>query len=286
MIDWAQTTLIDDLARRRCVILIGSGVSRHATGKDGAKPPVWKDFLREAAQNCPDQSIDHIRNAIDENDLLHACEWLKKRYDEGWIAFLKRTFQSPKFKPGEIHDVIISIDASIIFSLNFDDIFERAARDGTHTVKHYYDEDFADFLRGDGRYIVKVHGSMNSPNKLIFTQNDYARARVLYSAFYTAFDACLMTNTFLFIGAGINDPDVNLILENQNFQFSASSPHYFLTGSDLSNDLKESLRKNRNLKVISYDPTDENHTGLVEELKILSILVDEKRQYLGSTGIW
>ena len=37
MIDWHQTTLVDDLARRRCVIIIGSGVSRHSSGENGKR---------------------------------------------------------------------------------------------------------------------------------------------------------------------------------------------------------------------------------------------------------
>lgn len=286
MIDWHQTTLVDDLARRRCVIIIGSGVSRHSSGENGVKPPIWKDFLIDAAQKCPDQDIEHITDAIKNNDLLHACEWLKKRYDEAWTGHLRKVFQQPKYKPAELHDAIISLDTRIIFSLNFEDIFERAAKDGQHIVKHYYDGDFSDFLRGDGRYIVKVHGSLNAADKLIFTQRDYARARVKHSAFYEAFDACLMTNTFLFIGAGISDPDVNLILENQNFGFPSTSPHYFLSGSDLNEDLKDSLRKNRNIKVISYDKLDENHSGLVTEIKSLAGLVDDVREDMGQRASW
>lgn len=286
MIEWNATSLVDDLARRRCVLVIGSGVSRHSIGKDGTRPPVWKEFLEQSADKCPEQPIEHIRKAIAEHDFLHACEWLKKRFDEGWTNHLRNTFQTPKFKPSNLHDAIIALDARVVFSLNFDDIFERSTRDGEHIVKQYYDSDFSEFLRGDKRYIVKVHGSLNSPQNLIFTQNDYAKARAKHSSFYEAFDACLMTNTFLFIGTGIDDPDVNLILENQNFGFPSTNPHYFLSGSPLNGDLIESLRRNRNLKIIQYDPIDIDHSGLVAEINNLVGLVEGMREDMGLQASW
>lgn len=230
--DW-PANLVEDIARRRAVIIIGSGASRHATNDKGKMPPDWKNFLLQAVIDCPDKDIDHISVAIGEGDYLHACEWLKKRFDEQWTPYLRKIFQQPGYDPGDLHKQIIGLDNRIVFSLNFDDIYERAAQGvhrGSHIVKQYHDRDVGEFLRGDGRYIVKVHGSLSTPEDLIFTQHDYAKARANYSAFYQAFDACLLTHSFLFIGAGHADPDVNLVLENQAFSFPSSSPHYFFEG--------------------------------------------------------
>jgi hypothetical protein len=288
MIDWPPS-LLNDIARRRVVLTIGSGVSRHASSGTGARPPTWKQFLEKAADDCPDHDIEHIRVAIINGDYLHACEWLKKRYDEQWTHYLRQVFQEPGFSPGELHQHLILLDNRIVFSLNFDDIYERAAQSvkaGSHVLKNYFDGDFHEFLRGNSRYIVKVHGNLNTPESLIFTQKEYARARVKHSPFYQAFDACLMTHSFLFVGAGITDPDVNLVLENQNFNFPASMPHYFLTAMEVSRDLEESLRQNRNLKIIRYDPLDDNHSGLAAEIKNLQAIIEEMRIDMGATQSW
>lgn len=81
--DW-PSHLVRDIARRRVVFVIGSGVSRHAMGADGVtKPPIWRRFLTDAAEKLgrkPD--TEHIFKAISDGDLLHACEWLKGRFDE------------------------------------------------------------------------------------------------------------------------------------------------------------------------------------------------------------
>lgn len=289
MIEWPDS-LVSDIARRRAVFVIGSGISRHSQGAHDVRPPTWKAFLTKALEDCPDKgALEPVQNAIDAGDYLHACECLKKRFDEQWVPYLRRTFSLPAFPPAEIHQQILDLDSRIVFSLNFDDIYERhvgSIHRGSHIIKNHSDPDAAEFLRGNGRYIIKVHGNLNSPDNLIFTQKDYARARVKHLSFYQAFDAALLTHTFVFLGSGHSDPDVNLLLENQNFGFPTQTPHYFLTSEGFEPDRKISLRENRNLKVLEYSPDDEFHSGLVSELKALNERVETERYEITKTTSW
>ena len=175
MIEW-PANLVRDIARRRTVIVIGSGVSRHSVGRDGVtRPPIWEAFLKRALADCPNKNdLAELDAAMAYKDFLHVCEWLKARYDEHWVIYLRKIFSLPAFAPSELHEQILRLDGRIVFSLNFDDIYERHANNITHgsyIIKNYYDDDASEFLRGDGRYIIKVHGSLNAPQKLIFTQN-------------------------------------------------------------------------------------------------------------------
>lgn len=291
MIQWPDQ-LLRALASRRAVLVIGAGVSKHSctASEGGTRPPLWKEFLDDAVANSPDKAnLGPVIEALDANDLLHACEWLKNRYDEEWVTFIRSKFQDPRFPPAPIHEKILRIDSRVVFSLNFDDIYERHANgieNGSFIVKNYYDPDVSEFLRGEGRYIIKVHGSLHRPNDTIFTQKEYSQARTKYGPFYQAFDAALLTNTFLFIGCGYSDPDVNLLLENQNFNFPASMPHYFLTASDIGEDRKTSLRNNRNIKVIEYDPIDDLHSGILNVLDILIDQIETRRFDLAASASW
>lgn len=289
MIDWPET-LVRDLARRRAIIIIGSGVSRHSVGTGDVRPPTWRSFLDQALNDCPEQgNLDPVREALNSGDYLYACECLRKRFDEQWISYLRRTFSQPAFAPADIHQQILELDSRIVFSLNFDDIYERhvnSVNQGSFITKNYSDTDAAEFLRGDGRYVIKVHGNLNSPNNLIFTQKDYSQARIKHSSFYQAFDAALLSHTFVFIGSGYSDPDINLLLENQNFGFPAQTPHYFLTANGFENDRKASLRENRNLKVLEYDPRDDAHSGLVHELVALNERVYSERFVIARETAW
>lgn len=287
--DWPDS-LVTDLARRRAVLVIGSGISRQSVGANGVRPPTWRAFLEQGVHDCPNKAdLGPVEEAISANDLLHACECLKKRFDEEWVDYLRGTFSLPAFPPADIHDQILALDSRIVFSLNFDDIYERhahAVHHGSDIVKNYSDRDVSEFLRGNKRYVIKVHGSLSSPDNLIFTQKDYSRARTAHAAFYQAFDATLLTHTFVFLGSGFSDPDINLLLENQNFGFPSQVPHYFISGKDLGVDRRQSLRENRNLKVLEYDPIDVNHTGLVNELKLLNGLVEAARFAISQNASW
>lgn len=248
---------------------------------------MWKEFLTQAAVDCPDKAnMDVIREALDAGDYLHACEWLKKRWDSRWRNYLRDTFATPGYAAAEIHEQILKLDSRIVFTLNFDGIYERHADSihrGSHIVKNYYDEDVEEFLRGPGRYIVKVHGSLDRATNLIFTQKEYSKARVTNTAFYQAFDAALLTHTFIFLGCGISDPDINLLLENQNFRYQEQAPHFFVTSHGFNVDRKQSLRESRNLKVLEYDPLDEGHSGLVRELETLNLAVEAERFELANS---
>lgn len=285
--------LVRDIARRRTILVIGSGVSRNAVGSDGrTRPPVWKEFLQDALTNLgSDVNSNHIKTAIESGDLLHACEWLKDAYDEDWTTFLRSKFVDPQYKSGELHELIAKLDTRVVFSLNFDEIYENKSREineKSQFVKNYNDSDVYEFLRGDARYVVKVHGNISSPSNLIFTQEDYARARVEFSNFYKSFDAALMTHTFLFIGCGYGDPDINLLLENQSFNAVPGSvhPHYFLTTEEMPKELRKSLRKNRNLKILTYKKDDRNHQGLVVAVRDLLECVTEAKADLLENNNW
>ena len=288
MVNWPKD-LVRDIARRRCVLVVGSGVSRQAVGNGGARPPTWDGFLREANQELQGGAQKHVTDAINEGDLLNACEWLQRKYQHLWTGRLRAAFSAPKFAPAEVHKTIGKLDTRIIFSLNFENILDVALQEvhgGTCVTKRYYDNGVAEFLRGTERYLVKVHGSLDETSRLIFTQRQYAEARIAAAPFYNAFDSALMTHTFLFVGAGYRDPDINLVLENQNFTYSEVHPHYFLAATGLHDDLKSSLRANRNLQVIEYEKLDDDHAGLPKALEELLELVEAERQELSRSLEW
>ncbi|MGL4634688.1 MAG: SIR2 family NAD-dependent protein deacylase [Beijerinckiaceae bacterium] len=289
MVDWPEE-LVRDIARRRCALVIGSGVSRQSRGTGNAVPPTWNSFLEQSNADILGGPLDHVTKAISDGDLLHACEWLQRKYDSSWTKRLRDAFSAPKYAPSLSHEYICKLDSRIVLILNFDDILERSAKkiyDGTSIEKNYYDDDIYEFLRGTGRYYIKVHGNLNTPNQLIFTQRQYSEARIKYANFYNAFDGALMTHTFLFLGAGTRDPDINLILENQNFSYNASHPHYYLAArGSIHDDLKKSLRDNRNLKVIEYERIDDNHSGFEEALKDLLSLVEPQRYDISERLDW
>lgn len=292
MTDWSQQGfLVRELARRRVVPVIGSGVSKHSLAADGVtRPPLWKELLNrclEEFDGCPNAASE----ALAANDLLHAAEWIREHIGgEAWRGFLRKQFVTPNYGFSEIHTRISELDQRIFFSLNFDGIFERAATSefgDTLTVTKYHDEDIAQILTGDLRYLVYVHGSKNSFDKVIITQRDYSKVRNDFVNFYRVVEAVIQTHSLLFIGCGITDPDFNLLLENHNFgSVSDEARMHFRLSHEHKPELEKSLKNNRRIHTIHYEKKDDQHGGLVASLTELVSAASEKKEDLLKTGNW
>src|SRR5690606_20176368 len=93
--------------------------------------------------------------------------------------------------------------------------------------KTYKDDDVAETIRRRERVLIKSHGTITSPNALIFTRGEYAKARSEHRDFYELLYSLLSTHTFLFVGCGLDDPDIRFLLEDYRYRNGYSHKHYF-----------------------------------------------------------
>ena len=47
--------LVDAIARRKCVLFLGSGISANSCNEEGKHPATWEDFLRGILTKRPDK---------------------------------------------------------------------------------------------------------------------------------------------------------------------------------------------------------------------------------------
>jgi len=286
MIEWPDE-LIEMIARRRCVVFVGSGISSNSIAANGQRPPTWGTFLSEAVEQCPPPR-KHIKNYLKAGDYLSACDIIKGKMEDNWNPFLRSKFVDPGFDPVDIHHNIFSLDARIYITPNFDKIFDRHAMEasgGTISIKSYSEDDVANIARGRGRYILKIHGDIDNPQKLIFTRSQYAAARAKYPSVYRVVEALLVTNCFLFLGCGLNDPDLNLLLEEYRFSHNHAAGHYVVLPRFVHADTVKLLRESRNLKVLQYDKRD-SHSMLKKSIEALAGLVETKRAMIRRNADW
>lgn len=181
------------------------------------------------------------------------------------------------------------MDSRIVITPNIDKIYEQCAlknSKGSVVIKKYYD-DIASYLRKPDYLVIKAHGCVDDTQKIVFTHEQYNKARYQYASFYRLLDALLLTHTFIFIGCGIKDPDIQLTLENMNFSFPNCKPHYFITEEgSMKHEVIQSIYRNRNIKIITYENKDGKHEELLKGLRELSICVDNKRKELAERATW
>ena len=278
--DWPDD-LVLELARKRCVLFLGSGISANATDKDGNHPPTWRKFLEEGNKKVSDSDKDVIKKCIDGYEYLMACELLRKKLgDNAFDELLKQMFRGVGFDFAPIHEDIFKLDSRITITPNFDKIYDNYAQSKSHStivLKHYYDNDVVNYLRGRESVIIKNHGTIDTINKIVFTQSDYARARIENSDFYKIMEALIITHTFVFLGAGLNDPDIRLLFENYATTFHVSKNHYFVIPDNTYSSLElDVYKETMHLDFIKYNPAD-NHKELTTGLGELSNRVEDMR---------
>jgi len=290
MIKWDKS-LVSDLARRKCILFLGAGVSMNSEGHRGVRPPSWRAFLENCLSELTDASVRQIRKLINNEDYLTACELIKSKLPRGRFDHIaKEAFLHPQFTKAIIHEQLFKLDCRIVVTPNFDKIYETYVTretEGTVSVKNYYDSDIASAIKESGRVILKIHGTIDNTSKLIFSRSDYASARSGYRDFYEILNALGLTHTFLFIGCGANDPDIRLLLEDAFFKHSAVKPHFMvMSDKSLHKDMMPVIEQTLNVNMLVYKSSKGSHQELTDGLTELVQLVEAARIELKENMNW
>ncbi len=292
MIKWPNN-LIDDIAKRKTVLYLGSGISAASQNDDGKSPATWYDFLDgilDIRQDKLNQSRHIIEQLLNKGDYLTACEIIVRRLGERDFGELAADeFRRPGYHPNKLHEIIFSLDSRLVITPNIDKIYDQyatAQSNGTVIIKTYRDG-IAQYLRSPDYLIIKAHGTIDDTDHIVFTHSQYSRIRNENASFYRVLDALLLTHTFVFLGCGLSDPDIQLVLENLNFSFPGCRPHYMVIPSNnLSNDELDCIANNRNLEFLTYENSDGTHSELLDSLTELDKHVEEKRQEIAGLISW
>lgn len=275
MIKWPDH-LIKSVGSKRLIPVIGSGVSRNCADANGNRPPLWKDLLLTLKDRVPGPQVrrNQIQSLITNKEYLLACEACKHYISNTeFLEIIAEQLVTPGFRASEEwFDAIIGLDARVLISLNYEHLYENYANrvmENTLVVKNYRDRDLGAILRSDSPAILKMHGTVNDLPHIIFSRSDYAKARIENGAFYNLIRSLLMTNTLLFIGCGLSDPDVRILLEDYAFNYPFTRPHYFAVPKGaVHNHVQPPIESSMNISLLEYSPAD-GHAELRQSLVAL-----------------
>lgn len=276
-------SLVNEFARGRCVLFLGAGISATAESDDGRHPPDWGNFICGAIDLIPTKKIQgearrYLR--VGSNTLaLQSVINGSSRAD--YLDYVEGHFNDPRYKPSKIHTIIEELGAKIVITTNFDSIFDNYCRNIANQgfkVITYDNESLLDALRSDASLIIKAHGSIDNPQNMIFSKADYHRAKKKYWRFYEVLKSIFMINTIVFLGCGMEDPDLLEILEEVKITSTQEKPHYLLTTFGQSETKKKDLLDSYNVETIPYG---HSHNDLLPKLIEFRDLIFAKRKSIG-----
>lgn len=278
---WPES-LIAEVAERRCIVVLGAGASAACHSLDGTRrPPTWSQFIGSLISAIPDAGDrTHALDLVHQQRYLDAAQIVRATIPmPDFDRIILREFRDPAYVPSELHDLVSQLDLKTIVTTNYDDIYERHTSRGKATdaynVCNYYESHALNDLRSTTRSILKIHGSFSNPERVVLSLADYFRARRDFPQFYNVLDALFLSSTLILIGCGINDPDVNLLLENANISARSSHPHYALVEDVRHAAIKQAYQETYNLRFLEY--TAGQHHEVIEALKDLVAQVEDYR---------
>ncbi|MDU1653188.1 MAG: SIR2 family protein [Leclercia adecarboxylata] len=288
MIQWPDS-LIDELAARRCVIFLGSGASAPATKlvEDVlVHPPTWAGLLKILLEKCPNDSHGSKENAellLEKENYLDCAEIIRKSClpRAEYNRCISQTFSG--YEATEIHKAVESLDQKVVITTNFDCLYENYCRQGQgrdgYAILRYYDGGLIARMRSPTRLIIKAHGCTSEPERTILTKSDFFNARSEHKGFFDALESIFLTHTILFIGYSINDPEIQLILENNIITYPSSNPHYATMPQGSHSSILSAFKTTNNIDILEYDSVN-NHIELLECLTDLCTQVEERRSVM------
>ncbi|PHQ30316.1 SIR2 family NAD-dependent protein deacylase [Leeuwenhoekiella nanhaiensis] len=259
--NWPKA-LTAELASRRCIIFIGSGASAGSISADGTKSPAtWNKFLQDLKAKMTTGDKTTVDNLINSEKYLDAAEVILHGVPAAdFSAYIREELVRPRYKESSIHESVLDIDPKIVVTTNYDDIYDKYCRQGSaidgYNICKYYEDHIVSDLRSPVRLILKIHGCVSDPSKIVLSRSQYFREKQDHGNFFKVLEALFLTHTILFLGYSLSDPDIQLILENSSISARSAHPHYIVTGDDLNPAIKESYKRSYNLEFIEFPSGD------------------------------
>jgi hypothetical protein len=222
----------------RAAVMVGSGFSRNADpAKVSARPlPLWGDLTRllvEKLSPLPRDS-DAYRKALAKAEETSRALRLADEFEAAFgrqklEEWLLDSIVDADHEPGQLHQLLLELPWSDVFTTNYDTLLERASR---HAVGQRYDivrttEEIPAAMRPR---ITKLHGSFPSNRPFIFTEEDYRTYPRRFAAFVNLVQQSMMENVFCLLGFSGDDPNFLYWTGWVRDHLGTSAPKIYLAG--------------------------------------------------------
>jgi hypothetical protein len=249
--------LIEELAYRRCILFLGSGISATSTNGEGKSPSTWEVFLKNIKalmRNASPEDEEFVKNMLLQKNYLLALQAIYDLSDPGaYSKYLRDNYSTPKYSASDVHSAIKDLDSKIVITTNFDKIYDNLCSEDGYAIFTYKEtKSIISNIKSPENVIIKAHGSIDDTQNIIFTSKQYHEAQATYPEFYSLLSSLFMTHTVIFLGYSLNDPDINLMLENISNTTNSNCPHYIVILEGMAKQLLKHWKETYNISAIEY----------------------------------
>ncbi len=233
---------------------VGAGVS----ALSGA--PTWKELIHAIS----DKLGRKRKNDYSSDEYLQIPQMFYYSLEEDkkeYYKFVEKQLCSFNLEPNKIHYEMLDLNPASFITTNYDTLLEDSASQHCQSFKVVSCDEDVPKIFGD-RFILKLHGDFKNKN-FVLKEEDYLNYSENFKLIETLVKSIFSTNTVVFIGYGLNDYNVKLILNwtKTLLQNSFQKPIFLYTGAEKLTKEEIIYQESKGLAVLELNqfatPTDE-----------------------------
>ena len=258
------------------VLFVGAGLSWNFKNKKNETLEGWTKMASSITSYLCDNGYipENLKQACDTLGEIKTLEILEEReIGIGEVGpFIRDYFTLGDSNDFSLQKKLFELSTKII-TTNYDKAFEMAVPQ-LQSQKAYKGKDYElNGLKKDPVFLFKLHGCIEHLDSMVLFPSDYGK---LYNSnrreaehTLSALRNLIFNKTFLFIGTGLGDPQINSFFEEiKIIQGPYNQKHYIIT----SDPLEKSLDFLTRIPITSY----EEIPGVIDQLLEFKRAEDEK----------
>ncbi len=258
---------------------VGAGISKLSNA------PKWSELIDSF---CDELGIEKKKNYSNEEYLsipqmfyYSIGENTEKYYD-----FVDNCF-GKDLSTNLIHKKLFDLNPHSFVTTNFDDLLEKSAVENCQTFRTVAQDIEIPEINGD-KFILKLHGDLRHRN-IVLKEEDYLNYSEKFKLTETLLKSIFATNTVVFIGYGLNDYNIKLILNwtKSLLKDAFVKPIFIYTDDAELSDVELKYHESKGLYVVDFKTLINSEPNSLNYLQRYSIVLDSIKQIsdLSLTGI-
>ena len=241
----------------QAAVMVGAGFSCNADPISSGSPemPRWGQLIGQMYDRLNPANKDSTRRAQAISNALGVAQEFEVAFTRQVLEdFLRQTIPDSQYQPGQLHQLLMSLPWSDVFTTNYDTLLERTQ---PLVFEHRYDTIYSsqDIPGKMKPRITKLHGSFPSYRPFTITQEDYRVYPVRCAPFVNMVQQSIMENTFCLIGFSGEDPNfLNWIGWVRDNLADAMHPIYLCGILDRLTQTKRQVLSSQNIITVDISP--------------------------------
>lgn len=260
------------------VFFVGAGLSV------AAGFPTWDGLLSGLIKHATkhkrissEKAREYKRLLKDSSKFLFLAEELRVDLGSLFTSYMEDEFINSDRKWTPNHELLAKINASLIMTINYDDLIERAYNKirGEYPNSFMYNQsrEAANNFWRNRFFILKAHGdAKRDVQSIILSQKDYRKTLYRENGYRSLLQSIFTTKSIVFLGVSLTDPEFNQLLDYLHDSYHGGGPTHYLLIEDKKNMQSLSRRYLDDFRVqtIEYKNPTGNHEEITQFLTIMA----------------